>query len=238
MRNGFLGSLLALLTGTSLVLAQPAVPVPPEGVPPGGGSPAENFFAPEPSGPPVRIWGSAEYLLWVIKDSPLPVLVSSAPAPTTATLGRQGAIPLFGGSDVDNEARSGGRFLLGYWLNESQTIGIDGGYFFLGSRAIGFAASGTGTPGTPALGRPFFNLNTGAEDSQLVAFPGVLAGAVRVALSSRLQGAETNGIANVVSGTGGQVDLLVGFRYLELEEGLGITETLQVLPDVPVLGGS
>src|SRR5438093_2308372 len=106
MRNEFLGSLVALLTGTSLVLAQPGVSAPPEGIPPTGDSSAEGFYSREPCGPAGRIWGSAEYLLWAIKDSPVPVLVTSSPASSAAILGRPGTVPLFGGSDVDNEARS------------------------------------------------------------------------------------------------------------------------------------
>jgi hypothetical protein len=167
------------------------------------------------------------------------VLVSASPASSAAILGRPGTIPLFGGpDDVDNGTRSGGRFTLGYWLNEAQTVGIDGGYLFLGSRAVTFADSGTGAADTLALGRPFFNLNSGAEDAELVAFPGVLAGQINVSLRSRLQGAETNGIVNLACGPSGRLDAFAGFRYLQFDENLDITENLQVLPGVPVQGGS
>jgi hypothetical protein len=82
------------------------------------------------------------------------------------------------------------------------------------------------------IGRPFFNVITGAEDAELVSAPGVLTGAVGVNLSSRLQGAELNGVCNLCCGCRGRVDLLAGFRYLELNEGLGITENLLVAPGV------
>jgi hypothetical protein len=88
------------------------------------------------------------------------------------------------------------------------------------------------------ISRPFFNAITGAEDAQLVSAPGTQTGTVGVNLSSRLQGAELNGVCNLWSGCSGRVDLLAGFRYLELNEGLGIAENLQVDPSVPVLGGT
>jgi hypothetical protein len=79
---------------------------------------------------------------------------------------------------------------------------------------------------------------TGAEDSELISVPGVLTGTVGVHLSSRLQGAELNGVCNLCCGCRGRVDLLAGFRYLELTEGLGIAEDLTVNPGMPVSGGT
>src|SRR5262249_53189153 len=86
--------------------------------------------------------------------------------------------------------------------------------------------------------RPFFNVITGAEDSELVSVPGRLAGTVSAGLSSRLQGAELNGACNLWCGCSGRVDLLAGFRHLQLDEGLGITENLAVDPGVPFIGGT
>jgi hypothetical protein len=143
---------------------------------------------------------------------------------------------LFGGG-IDNDVRSGGRFRAGYWLDDEQTCGIEGGYFFLSSRSVNFAA-GSADAGSLVISRPFFNVITGMEDSELVSVPGVLNGTVAVNLSSRLQGAELNGICNVCCGCRGRVDLLAGFRYLELDEGLGITENLAVNPSVPITGGT
>jgi hypothetical protein len=104
---------------------------------------------------------------------------------------------------------------------------------------VGFAAGGSGAPGEPAIGRPFFNAVTGQEDAELVSFPGVLAGSTAVNLSSRLQGAELNAVSLVCCcPCTWKVEALAGFRFLALDEGLGITEALAVLPGVPVLGGT
>jgi hypothetical protein len=191
-----------------------------------------------PSPPDARFWASGEYLLWWIRDSHLPPLVTASAPASGGILGQPGTVVLFGGR-TDNEERSGGRFRAGFWLDSEQIIGIEGGYFFLGSRSVNFTA-GSASPGagSAVIGRPFFNAITGAEAAELVSVPGVLTGAVAVNLSSRLQGAELNGVCNLCCGCRGRVDLLAGFRYLELTEGLGITENLAVAPNVPVLGGT
>src|SRR5262249_32321245 len=123
---------------------------------------------PEVCGPPGRVWISGEFLLWWIKDSNLPPLVTAGPANGTGALGAPGTVILFGGGDVDNQERSGGRFTAGLWLNECQTKGVEVNFFFLGSRDVDFFASGTGDPGTRVIARPFFNVLRGVQDSQLV----------------------------------------------------------------------
>src|SRR5262249_43045061 len=148
--------------------------------------------------------------------------------------GKPGTVVLFGGS-VDNEDRSGGRFRAGYWFDCQQTVGVEGGYFFLGSRSVHFAAGGSGA-GSTIIARPFFNAVTGAEDSELVSLPGLLNGTVAASLGSRLQGAELNGVCNLCCGCNGRVDLLAGFRYMQLDEELGVTENLMVDPAVPLTG--
>ncbi len=182
------------------------------------------------------LWASADLLLWRIKNSHVPLLVSQGPPGSGGILGL-GAVTVFGGS-VDNEDRIGGRFTLGTWLDDCGTVGLEGGYLFLGSRSVPFSAGSNGGPGTAVIGRPFFDVSRGAPNSQLVASPGLLAGTVGVNLSSRLQGAELNGVYNLCCGCCGRLELLGGLRYLQLNEGLGVGENLQVLPGVPGIGGN
>jgi hypothetical protein len=111
---------------------------------------------------------------------------------------------------------------------------------FLAARSVRFSAGGDGSAGSEVIGRPFFNTVTNMEDAELVNFPGLLSGRVGVNLSSRLQGAEINGVSRLC-GCGcscWKVDVLAGFRFLDLHEGLGITENLTVLPTVPFTGGT
>jgi hypothetical protein len=174
---------------------------------------------------------SGEYLLWWIKNSSVPPLVTTSP-PGTPRAGAgvlPGAQVLFGGSDVDDQVRSGGRFTAGAWLDRAQTLGVEGWFFFLGERSVTFD---TGfSPGSPILGRPIVNAATGQGDAELVAFPGLLAGSANVSAATRLLGAEGNLLCNLCCRPGARIDLLGGYRFLRLDESLGITENLTALAD-------
>ncbi len=217
-------------------------------------------------GPPKCFWVRGEYLLWWIKDSQYPPLITTGQPGTTAlpgVLGQPDTKVLFGGN-VDNQVRSGGRFSGGFWLNDCQTIGLEGSYFFLGSRSVGFNGSGA------LLARPFFDVLTGMQNAQLVSFPGIANGQIHLSAPSSLQGAELNMLCipcckpgcdagadqagrsgdkpllnnhcNTFCGCNYWVNLLAGVRYLQLDEGLGITESSLVNPALPagspLFGGS
>jgi hypothetical protein len=218
--------------------AQPAPLTPPHAPPANGPGALDPHAAdgPAPGTIPSRFWGEAELLFWWIKNSNTPPLVSVGP-PSSGGILTQGATTVFGGS-INNEERMGGRFTVGTWLDCEGKFGIEGSYFFLGSRGIPFTTGSNGGPGSPAIGRPFFNILTGMEDAQLLAFPGVAAGSVSANLTSRLQGAELNFVCrHCCCSDCWRLEFLSGFRYLELHEGLGIAEDIQVLPGVPIIGG-
>jgi Putative beta barrel porin-7 (BBP7) len=182
-------------------------------------------------GPPGRFWASAEYLLWWIKDDRLPPLVTISPASSGGVIGAPGTTVLFGGSESNNPF-SGGRFTLGYWLNDSQTFGIGGSFFFLGQRSEDFIASSSSFPSGSVLARPIINAVTGAETAELVP------GTISISEKSRLLGAQANVICNLCCSCCSRVDFFTGFAYLELDEDLGINENLLVPAGVPVIGGT
>jgi hypothetical protein len=182
-----------------------------------------------------KFYASAEYLLWQIRDSNFPVLLTTSPPPSTGILGQRGTVVLFGGNEVDNEERSGGRFTAGYWLDDCETQAIEGSFFFLGERAIRV----TGNSNTlPVLARPFFNAATGMETSELAAFPGVNKGTVTIVAPSELWGAEANYRQNLCCGCWYRLDALVGFRFVELEESLHITENVIFTTPFPAQTGT
>ncbi len=182
----------------------------------------------EVCGPPGRFWFDADYLLWWVKGSPLPPLVTTSPLgtplPQVGVLGGPNTSILVGNGGSDTEERSGGRFGVGYWLDDCQTIGVEANFLFLGNRGTTFAAS---SGGNPILARPFFNTFTGAQDAQLIAFPGLLAGSITAtSRSTSFWGAEPLGRLNLCCGCGYRIDLLGGFRYLKWDENLDIAESL------------
>jgi hypothetical protein len=181
-------------------------------------------FACEDSGKVLdRLYGSAEYLLWWIRDTRVPPLITTSPVASQGILGMPGTAILLGGSPLNNDERSGARVTLGYWLDACKTWGIEGSAFFLEDKNVSSTFSSNEFP---LLARPFFNLNAMTEFAQVATSPGIATGSITTDLSSRLWGAEANVRANLCCGCDYRVDLLGGFRYLDLEEGLHITENL------------
>jgi hypothetical protein len=181
---------------------------------------------------PGRAWVEAEYLLWWMKGAALPPLVTTSPPGTPAAqagvLGAPGTTVLFGGTRVDDDVRSGGRFAVGCWLNDCQTIGVEADFFMLSTEGTSFAAS---SAGNPILARPFFDASTGRPNSELIAFPGILAGSVFANSSSTgLLGADALVRANLCRSCNCnysyQLDAVGGYRYLHLSDHLGVGENL------------
>jgi hypothetical protein len=189
------------------------------------------------------LWFRAEYLSWRIRQGPAPALVTTGTA-SGGLLGAPDTTILFGGP-IDYEERSGGRFTIGYWFDPCQTYGIEGSGFFLGERTAGFQA---GSGGTLVLSRPFFDnrFSPPVPGIQIVSSPMITRGGVTfpqtsgsivITSPSRLEGGEVNGIFNLghcglfdwnILGPG-RFDLLVGVRYLNLEESINIVENPTIL---------
>lgn len=163
-----------------------------------------------------RFWFDADYLYWKIKNSPEPVpLVVGQNAkgqPFTGTF--------LGDRDIDLGWRSGGKFALGYWFDNSGCLGIECNYFFLGNKSKQFGV-GTADNLAPRLRIPYFDVNLDAEDSIALSTPGRFAGNAYLKLKNSMQGAELNVIALVPScDPFMSFGLLAGFRYWNFDEDL------------------
>jgi hypothetical protein len=253
MRNAALGCLAVILTA-GLALGQAPPPEPPpvvpeipskeEGAPTEAAAPAETETEhpaeEESCVAPRRFWFRGEYLLWWTKDGRFPALVTSGSPtdPLPGALGQPGTTVLFGGHDNDTDSRSGARFTAGMWLDDHQEVGIEANYFFLGalSRTVTFDSTASGAPSV--LARSFFDVLGGRQDASLVAFPGLTSGSVTVGTPSYLQGAEANVVCGLWHSEHARIELLAGFRYLNLHEDLDIAEDDQVDPSSPFLPGA
>jgi hypothetical protein len=178
-----------------------------------------------------RFWFGAEYLMWWIKDNPLPT-----PLLSTGPLGTPGAGVVLGGGSMEAGLRHGGRFTFGTWLDSSQKVGFEGNYFFLAREAASQTVSSTGLPGSTTLGLPFIDTATGAPGFAGLAVPGLGGDTTTVSVSTFLQGAEGNFLFNVKSGPSFRLGLLAGFRYLDLNERLNlINNSPGLIPTEPFL---
>ena len=165
----------------------------------------------------------------------MPPLVTTSPAGTAqaqaGVLGQPGTTVLFGGDAVNTAAHSGGRVVLGWWLDP--TARIEGEFFGLGQQTTSFNQS---SAGTPILARPFTLLGDGTTttiaqlDSHVVAFPGTQSGSVQSSVSSSFLGAGVHATQNLTFCNYGcdrqhRLDLIYGFRYLHLNENLSINDS-------------
>src|SRR5262249_12815544 len=156
-------------------------------------------------------YGEAEILYWFIRRGSVPPLLTTGDPGGFGVIGTDNTQVLLNNLDFDQGHRVGGRFLFGFWAANLPRIAFEAGYFFLGevNPSIGFTSTGT-----PLLARPFFNVNTGREDSSLIAFPNLQAGAFQVSELSRLWGAEVNTRALLYQGKYFSFQGLTGVRFI------------------------
>jgi hypothetical protein len=196
-------------------------------------------------------WLQADYLLWWTKSMDLPPLVTSATgnplAQDAGVLGIPGTQVLYGDESIFQDSRNGGRFRLGRWLDMCHWRGFEVEYAFLESETETFSRTSTGNP---ILARPFFNTQRNEQDAELVAYPGVVSGALNIqsttdfhTLAPRFRwnlrcqnflphAANGCGMCNdcgdVMCRPAGayRVDFTLGYRYMNLDESLVIGERL------------
>jgi hypothetical protein len=183
---------------------------------------------------------SAETLLWWMKGDRVPPLVTTGSATDTVpgALGQPGTRVLYGDNDLGSALALGGRFMVGYWFTCDHCLGLEGGYWFLGSKSNNFAAASTGDP---LLFRPFTD-ETGAQNVELVAVPSPngsgLSGAITVSSRTSLWGTEANFRSNLWCGPRWYIDGLAGFRAMGLDDNLNINEALSLARGASINGTS
>jgi len=190
-------------------------------------------------GPAGRVWASAEWLYWVTSGQSLPPLATGAPMGTPlATAGVAGeptTTTLFGNQRVNNDWRNGLRARAGLWLDDQQTRGLELEFLMLEHSGAPFAAS---SDGSSILTRPFFNVTTGLRDTQLVSFPGIVAGTGTVRAGNNVIGGGISYLHNLCCDPCGRTDLILGYRYLNVSDTVEITENLIALPGSNVPAGT
>lgn len=178
------------------------------------------FYA-GPAIPAHRYWLSGEYLLWWTKTTRGPSLLTVGPGPSNGIFGEPGVVSVVSAGDLYPERRDGARFRAGYWFDPQQLHGIEGSFLFLGTEGRTVTAN---TLAFPTVARPFFNINRFIEFSEIVGAPDIGAGSVVVSGSTDFWGADINYRHCLLQGCGRRLDLIAGFRYLNLEDDIRITE--------------
>jgi hypothetical protein len=182
-----------------------------------------------------RFYARADYLLWWFKGSPVPVpLLTTTSNPTAtpvAAFNDPNTTVLLGNQDLGGGIHQGGRFTAGFRLDDRQLIAVEGSYFFLARKTTVRTAASAGQADSPVLAVPFFDEDAGAESTFVLASPGAFAGAAALSLSSRLQGAEIQGVVQACNCDSLCVEVLTGGRFLDLTEKLNFSTTSVGLSD-------
>ncbi len=186
------------------------------------------------------IWGSVEYLLWWEQDSKYPPLVTTSPNGTprgdAGVLGFDTTSVLFGGDQpLDNGALSGGRLTLGLWIDPAQRTSIAGREFSIEDHGSTFAAV---SEGNDILARPFFNAFTNEADALLLGFPGDISGNIEVSQNIQTEGAQAFFRHLFRSGCNYRIDLVLGYRYIRVDESISIDNSLEFINETSNLFGT
>lgn len=226
-----LGCLAALVLAGSVHASDPVVID--ESIPVGPGVSYEGGYEGLPGDPSggvaylPRFWAEADYLLLWTKSAQTPPLVTTGPlnaiGPGNApgTIGVNGTLPVQGG-DVKLDPASGVRFVLGGWCDDGCKYGVEASYFYLERTTDHSAASG-GTAGSTPLSVPFFNAFINMESSAPIALDrpiNPIGGRAELSLNERVWGAEALALCCLHEVRGFRLDLVGGYRYLNVEESL------------------
>jgi hypothetical protein len=193
-------------------------------------------------------WVDLRTLLWWTRGMETPPLVTTGTsASQIGALGLPGTTVLVGGGTLLDGMQVGGQLQAGLWLNHCGTVGMEGDFLALGGTSFHYRAWSNGTP---ILARPFMDTNPDPDfngpEAEAVAVPLQAAGSVSVDARTWF---ETTGVdARFYLGgcercwsspcdpcttihSGWRADLLLGYRYLRLQDHLSVTEELTELAD-------
>lgn len=179
-----------------------------------------------------RLYGRAEYLQYWVRGFDTPPLVTVGPP--GATQNTAGVLPdasiVVGNERFDGDRRIGGRYTIGYWLDQCETSAIEASFLHF-EHSSEFYRIGDINNNGPIIGRPFVDVTgglPGVNAASLVSFPNVVAGQVDVSSSSRILGSELNW-RQAMRNDDVRLDFIAGYRYFRLDEGLKIGEVTRDL---------
>jgi hypothetical protein len=173
-------------------------------------------------------WVNTEYLLWLPKDSPMPVqLLTTGPEadPLPELPGLLNTETLFGGQPLDYPMTSGMRIEGGWWFSSAMPMAIEAGFFKLGERSTSYHGDG-GENGQVFLGEPFFDANTGTPGFFPVSGSLGMTGVIDAQNSIGIWGWEANLAVAAYGFIGTAAHGLIGFRSVGVDEDLSIDSTI------------
>ena len=169
---------------------------------------------------------SAELLYAWFKQSPTPV-----PIITDSYLDDPTVNVLLGGGSADTNPNAGFRLTGAYRIDSR--VGVEVSGFYIPSRSTSSSVSSTGQPGSIDLYLPYFDVTQHRENITEISYWPDYRGSAQVTLSNNLGGAELNATWSMPSTDAWRVDLLGGFRFLQLRESYTIDTSSPYNPPNP-----
>ena len=170
------------------------------------------------------MWAELEFLLWWRSGRYFPALATT-PAP--GVVGEPGVRVLFGGGELTEQARPGGRLNFGMWLEPCQTIGIGGSFLTLGNARARFSADENQYP---FLAVPFWDASVGLPNAYPVANP-PRPGNIAIESNSDFLAADAFLRTLWLQGPVTRVDFIFGYQLARIDEDLLLNTSTTGLPD-------
>jgi hypothetical protein len=183
--------------------------------------------APAPMASESRWSLSAEALFAWFKKSPTPV-----PIITDNYLDAPGVDVLLGGGAMDTNPNAGFRITGAYRIDSRMGVELTG--FYIPTRTTSSSVSSSGQPGSIDLVLPFFDVTTNQENFTEISFWPTYRGSAQATLSNNFGGGELNMTWTMPPSDAWRVELLGGFRFLQLRESYTITTSSPFNPPNPV----
>ena len=169
---------------------------------------------------------SAEALFAWFKSSPTPV-----PIITDSYFDAPGVNVLLGGGSVDTNPNAGLKITGAHRIDSR--LGVELAGFYIPTRSTSSSVSSTGQPGSIDLFLPFFDVTINQENVTEISYWPDYRGSAQVTLSNNLGGAELNATWSMPPTDAWRVDLLGGFRFLQLRESYTIDTSSPYNPPNP-----
>ena len=185
-----------------------------------------------------HFWARADYLLWWLKPvclKPATLTLGSSTDAIPGAVGQPHTTLIMGEHKFEFGGASGIRPTLGIWLTRDQCFAFESEGFLL--ERVAASQSFRATNGSPASFLPFQDPSN-VDQALPFTIPGLVNGNSIAVGRSRLWGLESNLSATFSTTRGGFVlssALLAGFRYLDLQDKVTVSNTLNFVSDPSVV---
>jgi len=167
-----------------------------------------------------------EYLAWFTRGRNTPPLVTSGTAASEGVIGDPDTVILFGNEPITDGLRSGARLTFSHLFNDGRTYG-DVRFWGLEDGSDTF---GRTSDGDPLLAIPYFDALIAANDSIIIAAPGVATGgSVSIRSKNDLIAADAWLRRTWYDDCCDRVDLLAGYMFTRLDDSLSINTELTTI---------